>query len=274
MEFKKDALLKAGVLDYATNFAGEIYDQSDKAGSIAAIESLSFSSVGYFKEFSINHTQENEKIIETDFCGAGELDRTVTLTPTVTFTWQVVNKIDVFASFLGLTVEDVAGVSTPITTEALGTGVDKWDIVFLANKNGDNTVVSSIIIDADGTPLVADTDYVISVDDGSLNKKGYTYITFLTVQTGVLDADYNYTPSVSKLTGYNVESLSLPSHALRFTTCANDEGKSDVYYLTQAKVSDSIAMDFVNTDTTDFAGASVSFVVTKWGSYFEDKKSI
>lgn len=273
-EFAKNALLTSGVLDYATDYDGTTYDSANKATAVTALEQFAYSSVGFFTDLAINHTQENEKIITTDFCGAGELDRTVELVPTVTFTWQEVNDIDIFASFLWLTVENINWTSTSITWEALWTWAAKWDIKFLANKNWDNTVVSSIIINADATSLVADTDYTINVDDGTLGKKGYTYITFLTVQTGVLTADYSYTPSVAKITWYTRDTVSLPSQALRFTTCADNTGKSDVYYLVAAKVSDAIAMNFVNRTTTDFKWATVTFTVVRGWNYFQDKKSL
>jgi len=83
--------------------------------------------------------------------------------------------------------------TTPVAVvgEALGTG---WTIdtpIKLENKNWDNTEVASITIDEDWSALVLDTDYRVYVD------WGYTYILPMTAQTGVLDADYTYTPIVS-----------------------------------------------------------------------------
>lgn len=112
---------------------------------------------------------------------------------------------------------NVAGTPVSIIGEALGTG---WTIglpLRLANKNGDNLEVDNIVIDAAGTPLVLDTDYKVYVGDGENGDLGYTYITPLTTQAGILDADYDYTPNASKVAEFGDSDRELPLYAMRFT---------------------------------------------------------
>ena len=97
------------------------------------------------------------------------------------------------------TMDGIATYSTvdaspvAVTGEAISTGITK-DVPFkLANKNGDNTEVGSIVIDSDGSPLTLDTDYTVFVD-----ADGYTWINPLANDAGVIDADYSYTPLASK----------------------------------------------------------------------------
>jgi hypothetical protein len=71
---------------------------------------------------------------------------------------------------LGLDKLTVAGTPVSVTTEIIAaSGKSAGDIYILANKNGDNTVVGSVVVDDDGTPLTLDTDYTLAVDsDGSI----------------------------------------------------------------------------------------------------------
>ena len=96
--------------------------------------------------------------------------------------------IDGFAEYSTLDWTPVA-----VTGESLGTGWTVNQPIKLANKNGDNTEVASITIYADWAPLGLDTDYRVYVD-----ADWYTYILPIAVQTGVLDADYTYTPLANK----------------------------------------------------------------------------
>lgn len=96
-------------------------------------------------------------------------------------------KIDWIADYI-----TVDWVATNVTAEALGTGWVVWNPIRLKNKNWDNTIVTSIVINADGVALLAGTDYDSYIYDG------YTFILPKTAQTGVLDGDYTYTPLVRK----------------------------------------------------------------------------
>jgi len=91
-----------------------------------------------------------------------------------------------------------AGSPVNVTAEALGTGWTVGTPIKISNKNGAGTIVTSVVVDEDGSPLTLNTDYRLYVADGTNGESGYTYIVPLTAQTGVLDVDYTYTPHVSK----------------------------------------------------------------------------
>jgi len=113
-----------------------------------------------------------------------------------------------------------------ITGEALGTGWVVGTPIKLANKNGAGTIVTNIVIDADGSALSDGTDYEAFVD-----ANGDTYILPLTAQAGVLDADYDYTPNAS------VEARATRKYAndtllgARIVTDADPDGKVNTYTL-------------------------------------------
>lgn len=96
------------------------------------------------------------------------------------------------------TLSTVAASPVAVTDEALGTGWTVGQPIKLANKNGANTEVGSIVIEEDNVALTLDTDYSVYVADGSNGDNGHTYIVPLTAQAGVLTANYSYTPNASK----------------------------------------------------------------------------
>lgn len=92
----------------------------------------------------------------------------------------------------------VAGSATPVTGEAHGTGWTQGMPIKFANKNGANTIVSSIVVKNAGSTLALTTDYRTFVGDGSNGELGATYVTPVTVQAGAITFDYSYTPNASK----------------------------------------------------------------------------
>lgn len=103
-------------------------------------------------------------------------------------------------------------VAIPVTWEALWTWWTIWEPIKLTNKNWANTEVANIVIDADWTPLVLNTDYSVYVDSD-----WYTNITPLTAQAWVLDADYEYTPNASKTMEFWDADQTLNLQWFRFT---------------------------------------------------------
>ena len=91
----------------------------------------------------------------------------------------------------------VASSPVAVTGEAHGTGWTVASPIKLNNKNGANTIVSSIVVKAPST-LTLNTDYKTYVGDGSNGELGYTYIVPLTTQAGAITVDYSYTPNASK----------------------------------------------------------------------------
>ena len=112
---------------------------------------------------------------------------------------------------------DVAGTPVAVTGEALGTGWTVGQPIKLANKNGANTIVASITIDAGGSPLVDGTNYNTYVGDGSNGTLGYTYIVPITANALVLDADYTYTPNESTTLAAGGASVTLTPKIVKFS---------------------------------------------------------
>lgn len=110
----------------------------------------------------------------------------------------------------------VAATPVSVAGEALGTGWTVGQPIKLANKMGDNTTVTSIVIDAAGLPLIVTTDYTSYVADGTNGTLGYTYIVPVTAQAGVLDADYDYTPNASNTLYAGTSTVTLTPSVVKF----------------------------------------------------------
>jgi len=66
---------------------------------------------------------EDEKIINTDACGVGEIDRSVVLTPRAEFTRQEVDNLEEVARMYGLSIMNVVATPVNVLAEALGSGI-------------------------------------------------------------------------------------------------------------------------------------------------------
>ena len=158
------------------------------------------------------------------------------------------------------TATDISGSSTPITGEALGTGWTVDTPIKLVNKNGDNTEVTSIVIDAAGTPLVLDTDYRVYVWTD-----WYTYIYPITAQAWILDADYSYLPNASEkfvtlndtqeLKNLEVQIIATSWIYTRITTISS-AAFSWVYWMSYVDV----------VESGDLIGSKLMFISNKWSS--------
>lgn len=162
----------------------------------------------------------------------------------------------------GINRTDVAGTPTGVTGEALGTGWTVGQPIKLANKNGDDTEVASIVIDADSTPLVLNTDYEVYVADGTNGDLGFTYITPKTAQAGVLDADYTYTPNASEQ--IEVDSSFTENALFEVKITATSDGKDRTISLTPARFEAPYNMNFLDVvEAGDITGATLSFIGEK-----------
>jgi len=102
-----------------------------------------------------------------------------------------------------LNLTTVASTPVAVTDEAHGTGWTVANPIRLNNKNGANTIVSSIVVKSGVTTLTLNTDYKTYVGDGANGTLGYTYIVPLTVQAGAITVSYSYTPNASKKLTFN-----------------------------------------------------------------------
>lgn len=101
-----------------------------------------------------------------------------------------------------LNLSTIAASPVAVTGEAKGTGWTQGKPIACTNKNGDNTIVASIVVKAPAT-LVLNTDYRTYVGDGTNGTLGVTYIVPITAQAGAITFDYSYTPAVSKTITFN-----------------------------------------------------------------------
>jgi len=168
---------------------------------------------------------------------------------------------------LSSTYTQTAGVATAVATEALGTGWTVGTPIKLLKKNGNNTVVSSIVIDADTVALTDGTDYDVYVGNGENGKLGFTYIVPLTAQSGVLDADYSYTPNASQGFTDILESAELPD--LKVWIEGEDEtGKMRKHEISSANISSSILQKLQNVGGSGaIEGSTISFDMNKKATY-------
>ena len=141
----------------------------------------------------------------------------------------------------------INGVSTPVTGEAHGTGWVVNTPFKLSKKNGSNAIVTSIAIKEDGVALTANTDY-----KGFVGADGYTYILPLTAQTGVITADYTYTPLTSKEQLYKDIVKTLALSRFKFVN-VDEDGKEFGIEFYEGYNRAGIEAQFVSDDTTDDA---------------------
>ena len=151
----------------------------------------------------------------------------------------------------------VAGTPVAITGEALGTGWVQGQPIKLANKNGDNSEVSSIVIDAGGSALVLNTDYRVYVGDGSNGVLGYTYIVPITANALVLDADYSYTPNASKKLTFN-DSGTKTLKVMRISN-TDENGKTFSIDIENATNFSAPVITFAGDDADDVAVLPITF---------------
>jgi hypothetical protein len=284
---QEDKLLMMGDLYYSTDYDSS----SDSITELTAtnqstvkseLDTYTFATVWHIKEFSISHSLENEEIIRAGNCWVGEIARLVEKTPTISFTRLDVNNRTVFDKMLGLDKLTVAGTPVSVTTEIIAaSGKSAGDIYILANKNGDNTVVGSVVVDDDGTPLTLDTDYTLAVDsDGSITWTIWnSYIVFLAdTSTNQIDVDYEYTPNASTLDGYNIEKTAVPYGMYKFVSCVNpissNEWVKNTVYFWKYVMTGEMVEAFIDRVETELAWAEVSFVgATGWG-YLTVKETV
>lgn len=117
--------------------------------------------------------------------------------------------------------------------------------VKLANKNGDNNEVSSISIQKDGGWLTLDTDYRVYVGGD-----GYTYILPLSNQTGVLTADYIYTPNTKKTITFSDLSKLVSYYEAKFIN-TDENGKEFTLTIPKTYSTENLQLGFVSDDAVD-----------------------
>lgn len=158
-------------------------------------------------------------------------------------------------------LSNTAWASTPITNEAKGTGWVVGRPFKLNNKNGANTIVSSIVIKAGWSSLTAGTNYNSYVWDWINGDLWFTYIVPLTSNALVITADYNYTPNVSKKITYDDIIRLLSFYEVEFYNY-DSNGKKFGIKIPKWYSSSNLSFEFPKDDDIEsFAQIPVSF---KW----------
>lgn len=145
------------------------------------------------------------------------------------------------------TLTTVPGSATPATGEAHTLGAENMGIR-LDHKNGDNTVVTSIVVKKGGTAKTLNEDYGVYVD-----VEGWTAI--YPISGGTLSAndevtvDYRYTPAASKRLDVGGKQK-INANVVRITNI-NSEGKKFEITVYKAAANSGIGITFNSDDSSD-----------------------
>lgn len=145
---------------------------------------------------------------------------------------------------------NIASTPVVITAEALWTGWVVWKPIKLGNKNGANTVVSSIIIKANWSALVLNTNYAIYVWDGINWENWCTYITPMTANALVITADYTYTPNTTKKAVWSDVTKLLSTYELKMIN-TNENGKKLTVTIPKGYSTSAMSWSFVSDDSVN-----------------------
>ena len=171
---------------------------------------------------------------------------------TLTFNWLELD-LDSLSKIRG-GIDEVSLVdaeSVSVTDEILDWEPGKP--IKLANKNGNGTAVSFLIIKKveGGTESTLEvTDYFVYVGDGSNGEAGATYVVpITTVQDGVVKANYSYTPNAARIltTGGKIE---IVPKVVRLTN-VNEDGKKFRVTIYKATNSSGINLTLPADDADD-----------------------
>jgi len=278
--------------EYTSYLAGKVYVADVPAGIPAyqiwvnedAIESYIEANTVFTRLWGVNWLQivkdfaAQEASIRWDECDYVETKYTRPLI-TINQDWLENIDVDAISIISWLNSQNVAASPISITGEV----IQAWAVVVwkgtvypITNKMGDNTVVTSVVVDDNGTPLVLDTDYTLNVDtDWSVTWEIWkSYITFLTdtswVGTGV-DIDYDYTPNATKYTWVKSTVIQLPQLIVKIVWCPNADSKYNTHYLVNGSISWTITQWFVDIAEAGSPVASPISFVSNIGWYMIDK---
>jgi hypothetical protein len=166
---------------------------------------------------------------------------------TVSGNWFEEGNLDSLQVLLGEAYTAVAASPVAVTNEAKGTGWTQGTPIRLNNKNGANTIVSSIVIKENAVTLALNTDYRTYVGNGSNGDLGFTYIVPVSARTLAITADYSYTPTATRYTGLDTTFREMPRLVSRITTLADSDGKIDVHYVVDAGSTGDVVKNLVDS---------------------------
>lgn len=260
------ALIKnAGILEVANYSAAIPVLASDLSNAVAvksALDALTYVRLASITDLKVSENY-GDNVTEVIADDTGTVFKSSVPNVTVNGNWFEVGELSVIEKITGKSSLAVAASPVAVTTEiilaASSGAVAKGAVYVLRNKNGANTIVSSITVDVDGVALVANTDYTAKVDtDGSVTGEiGNTYITFLAATTTnkQVDVDYTYTPNASEYVGGTIENVEIPQLVVRITS-TDSAGKVRVTYLVNAGFDGELVQEFVDAARAGNIGSS------------------
>lgn len=204
---------------------------------------------------------DNTNITEINSDNRWTLMKFVDLQAVITVTLLETQDRDKLNLLFNTTSSNIAGTPTAVTGEVVGTGVAKGTVYTLANKNGDNTAVSSIVVSDTGWALTLNTNYTVSVD-----ANGNTRLVFLTVTTGATTVNYSYTPNDTENAVVTVWTNTLKNFLVEIE--AVEATKVRKITLSSATINSTYGLWFTDVvENGDVVGADVTFEANK-GSTF------
>ena len=216
----------------------------------------------------------NAELIEVETDDRGTIYKASRPEIRMTGTWYEEGDLDTVEVITGFNRLDVATSSVSITGEVIAAGwVALWEVYIIANKSWDNSVVASVVVDDNGTPLVLDTDYTLNVDaDGSVTGTvGNSYLTFILASSAnQVDVDYDYTPSASAYIGTNIITQELPRLVVKIVSLDSVSGKTNTEYLIDAGFEWELISAYIDPARAgDLTGSGFDFKWNKNGSYIK-----
>lgn len=90
---------KISVVEY-TNEIFPVWDWTNEDEAIAILDALTYEDLGYYENYDASITKWDEKIVNTDYCGAGEIKRTIEDVPKFSYDTQEILNMPLLAKIL------------------------------------------------------------------------------------------------------------------------------------------------------------------------------
>lgn len=208
---------------------------------------------------------DSTNVTEINSDNRGTLMKFVDLQAVISVTLLEPQERDKLNLFFNTTSSNVAGTPVAVSAEAVGTSVPAGTVYNLANKNGDNTVVSSIVVTDTGGALTLNTDYTVSVSNG------FTRLVFLTASTGATTVAYSYTPNDTETAVIDIGTNVLKNFLVEIE--AVEDTKTRKITLSSATINSTYGLGFTDvTENGDVIPAEVTFEANKGSTFtYEDQ---
>ena len=220
-------------------------DASNAVAVRSACDALSFTRLASVIDVKISENN-GANVVEVISDDLGTIYKAGVPDVTVTGSFYEVGDVDAVSTITGKPTLNVAGSPVTVTAEAHGTGWTVGTPIKATHKNGDDTIVTSIVVKNNSTTLAAGTDYSTYVGNGVNGDEGYTYVVPLTAQTGSITFGYSYTPNAATYVGTTISSKEIPSLVVRVTSTDPATGKVKITYLIDSGFDGELVSAFVD----------------------------